>query len=208
MNGRLKHIELTGKGFRLLADGRVEAEFDWIHITEIVAYRRDPEGADLLCLGFRASATRGYVEVDEETDGYSKLLPALYDAFSSINPDWWQDVAKPLGTNRQTIYGMSMSEENEEPAANKYLKSLTLQKKCRRHNFRMTLVMLIFGTFTGSIAGVLSVKSSAGGKWGFIIAGCMIQMILSVVMLRRIKPILLTMVWFALICWLAIFLFR
>ena len=118
----LKNIELTGKGFRLLSNGRQEAEFDWIHITEIVAYRRDPEGVDLLCLGFRASSSKDYVEVDEETDGYSQLLPALYDAFSSINPDWWQDVAGPLGTNRQTIYGMTMSDE-DEPAADKYLKS-------------------------------------------------------------------------------------
>lgn len=207
MNGKFKNIELTGKGFRLLSNGRTEAEFDWIHITEIVAYRRDPEGVDLLCLGFRASSSKDYVEVDEETDGYSQLLPALYDAFSSINPDWWQDVAGPLGTNRQTIYGMTMSDE-DEPAADKYLKSLSLQKKESRHNLKLAMILLGAAVVLGLIAGLLSIKSTVGGKWGFMLVGGMVQAMAGLAVLRKIRPVLLTLAIYALACWLTIFLCR
>lgn len=207
MSGQNKHIELTGKGFRLLNNGRTEAEFEWIHITEIVAYRRDPEGVDLLCLGFRASAAKDYVEVDEETDGYSQLLPALYDTFSTINPDWWQDVAGPLGTNRQTIYGMTMSEE-DEPAADKYLKSLSLQKKESRRSLKLFTIMLGVAVVAGLICGTLSIKSSIGGKWGFILVGGMVQAMAALAVLRKIRPVLLSLAVYALVCWMITFLCR
>ena len=196
---------MTEKGFSLIDGGQAAAEFDWIHVTEIVAYRRDPEGEDLLCLGFRAAASRNYVEVDEETDGYSKLLAAMYEAFPAISRDWWQDIAQPLGTNRETIYGMAMSEENEEPAASKYLKSLSLQKKQSRLRRRLLLVMLSAAVVFGIILGLLSARSSGG--W-LVIVGCAIQFIVSTAVLRRIKSAALTLVLFAVSYWLAAFLCR
>lgn len=208
MAAKNRHIELTDKGFRLLEDGRAAVEFDWVHITEIVAYRRDPEGADLLCLGFRGSASREYVEVDEEADGYSQLLPALYDAFPAINSDWWQDIARPLGTNRQTIYGMTMSEEDEEPAASKYLKSLRLQKKQGRRNLNITLIMLNLAVIFGTVAGHLSVRSTAGGKWGYVIGFGVLELGLSMAMVRSTKPCVVVMAAYSLACWVATILFQ
>lgn len=129
MNDKLIHIELMEEGFRVLEGGLETAVIDWLHLKQIVAYRQDPEGADLLCLDFRKSHDNQYIEINEEMDGYCELLEAIYDKFPSINRNWWQDVAAPLGTNRQTIYGMSLSDDTAPKAAEQYLNNVQKRKK-------------------------------------------------------------------------------
>lgn len=142
MTTKLTQIELTDDGFRLIEDGLDSESIDWLHLKQIVAYRKDPEGADLLCLGFRKSHEKQYIEVNEEMDGYRELLEAMCDKFPSIHRNWWQKVTGAMGVNYQTIYGIGLGEQTASKAAEKYLNSIENRKK-RRSSRKKTAIVII-----------------------------------------------------------------
>ncbi len=97
-------LEFRNDEFTILVDGAPTATIEWSQVREIVAYRRDPDEKDLLCLGFRVTVTDDYIEVDEEVDGYQTLLEKMYEAFPSLKQKWWQGVTSSYGINWTTIY--------------------------------------------------------------------------------------------------------
>ncbi|MBN1554057.1 MAG: hypothetical protein JXA11_04875 [Phycisphaerae bacterium] len=115
------------EGFTLDAPGE-SLRVEWVHVAEIAAYRRDPEGKDLLCLAFRLGHAEQYVEVHEEMTGYESLLPHLYEAFPEISPAWWQDVTTGLGPNRVTLYGLPAADGEQPSPAERYLQQIHQRK--------------------------------------------------------------------------------
>lgn len=121
-------------GFTLCRHGKPDETVRWEHVREIVAWRDDPQGRDLLCLGFRASAGRTYVEIHEEMPGYAELLEEMYEAFPKIQREWWQTITTGIGPNRTTIHGLPLATP-PEPAGSahaRFLRAVSQGKKARR----------------------------------------------------------------------------
>ena len=117
-------LELNDSGFALYnADNPHEdpAIIEWELIREIVAYRRDPDGLDLVCLGFRVTVFNEYIEVNEEMHNYGQIIERMYEKCQGISYHWWHEIAGVYGTNRTTIYGIPASEQHKPSAAEQYL---------------------------------------------------------------------------------------
>ncbi len=127
-------ITLNDHGFTLTSVDGSET-IQWVHIAEVVAYRRDPVGVDLLCLAFRVGPAGRYIEINEEMPGYEELLENLYEAFPQISRTWWQDVTEGLGSNRVTIYGLPAGESDESSPAERYLQQIHRRKPLTRSDW-------------------------------------------------------------------------
>jgi hypothetical protein len=128
------NIEFRDDGFDLI-EGDRRKEVRWEAVREIVAYRLDPQGRDLMCLGFRISASNDFVEAHEELPHYPQLLEAMYEAFPKIDREWWKGIAQSLGSNRTTIHGLPLADQLHEPtsaAARFLLESAKRNAKARR----------------------------------------------------------------------------
>jgi hypothetical protein len=125
-------IEFLDDGFDLVASGQGREEIRWERVREIVAYRREPGGADRMCLGFRVTASDEYIEVPETARGYAELLPRLYEAFPKIDRDWWKDIAAGLGSNRTTIHGLPLASQLQRDANQEFLLAVADGQVCRR----------------------------------------------------------------------------
>ncbi len=125
-------LEFRNDGFTILVDGAPTATIEWSQVREIVAYRRDPDEKDLLCLGFRVTVTDDYIEVDEEVDGYQTLLEKMYEAFPSLKQKWWREITSSYGINWTTIYGLSLAEQLRPAPAEQYLQRSKKKKQMVR----------------------------------------------------------------------------
>ncbi len=121
-----KKLSFRDGGFNaVLADGR-SVEIQWQLVREIVAFRLDPDGADLMCLGFRISNNRDYINISEETPQYQELLVHMCNACPGIDRNWWQSVATSYGTT--TIHGISQSQQANTSPAEQYLAQASKRK--------------------------------------------------------------------------------
>lgn len=112
-------LEATKIGF-WVRTATSEEFLEWDMMREIVGYRQNPGGEDLLCLAFRISALNEFTEIHEEMSGYSEVIAAMYEAFPKINRTWWQEVMRTFGTNRTTLHGMPAARQlsrNEPPGS-------------------------------------------------------------------------------------------
>ena len=115
-------------------------------MREIVAFRRDPGGADLLCLGFRSTPTSEYLEIHEEHNDYQALLENMYDALPKLDRQWWQEITESFGTNRTTIYGLPLADQLQKDNPNvRFLLAAKKRKRLpriARRNMRHTLIAI------------------------------------------------------------------
>jgi hypothetical protein len=125
-------LEVRPDGFILIAEGRPPVNVAWDQVRGIAAYRRDPDGRDLLCLEFRISAGCEYVEINEEMQQYQDMLDAMYEAFPKISRDWWQEIAQTYGTNRMTIHGLPLADQMRPAPAERYLQAAEMKKQHSR----------------------------------------------------------------------------
>jgi hypothetical protein len=135
-------LSFDDEGFALLRNGQTAARVDWAQVREIIGFRRDPEGADLLCLGFRIDNTPRFVEVDEEAPEYDSLLERMYGAFPNIHREWWQDIARTLGSNQTTIHGLALQEAQAPSAAETYLQKLHHHRQKKRSRWRTAALVI------------------------------------------------------------------
>ena len=115
------HLDLTETGFTVFTQDQEPVNVEWALVREIVAFRRDPDGLDLVCLGFRVSTFNEYVEINEEMENYGQIIETMYDKCQGISHHWWHEIAGVYGTNRMTIYGLPVSEQQKPSAAEQYL---------------------------------------------------------------------------------------
>ena len=117
---RARQLTFSEDGFTAYSTAGSSFEVHWELVREIVAFRLDPDGEDLMCLGFRISNDQDYIEISEETPKYKELLVRMCEAFPDIDRNWWQSVATSYGTT--TIHGISQSQQQSETtAAERYL---------------------------------------------------------------------------------------
>ena len=65
-NGFITHLEFNDNGFVVVIGGGKRQEVEWDLVREIVAYRQDPDGEDIMCLGIRPTAAVEYININEE----------------------------------------------------------------------------------------------------------------------------------------------
>jgi len=102
-----KRIHLLPGGMELLniETGERFWQLNWTDVKEIVAYKWDLFGYDLICIGFRTADEHAYWEVAEEDYNWNTLCDFLRSEFK-LNPRWWSHVAYPaFVTNWTTIWG-------------------------------------------------------------------------------------------------------
>lgn len=99
-------LHVTEEGFSIEVDGVEKAHVSFGEVREIVAFKRDMFGFDLICFGFRCSEDDSYVEADEEMSGYSELQGALERRFGIKLEHWFMKVAFPaFEANFTTLWG-------------------------------------------------------------------------------------------------------
>jgi hypothetical protein len=102
-------IQLKSDGFVMRRDDRIIAELRWDDIGEIVAFKRDLIGVDLICLEFRLKSQRDIVfEANEEVPGYDLLVKELERVFPTMDRGWWEAVAKPAFSKNTTVIYKSL----------------------------------------------------------------------------------------------------
>jgi hypothetical protein len=88
------------------SDGSFEsADIAWNQVMRIAAFKRDMFSVDLICLAFETNSSA--LEVDEEMEGWEKLLESLPNYFEKIllREEWWNEVAHPaFAINLTQIY--------------------------------------------------------------------------------------------------------
>jgi hypothetical protein len=104
---------LTPDGVLILRGDQVVAAFNWSVVDEIVAWKEDLWGVDLICVGFRLSgrdSDSDWITVHEEMPGYKLLIAELERRFPEHRNDWWSKVVQPpFAECRTTIYQRSDS---------------------------------------------------------------------------------------------------
>lgn len=179
----MTRIQTNDDGFALVgASGRESVE--WVHVAEIVAYRRDPTDVDLLCLAFRLGQAGRYVEVNEEMAGYETLLEGMYDAFPEISRNWWKDVATGLGANRVTLYGLPAGEIERPSPAERYLEQIQRRKRLTRADWRR-IAWAAAGLWI--LAGVQTFLTWLLGGWNLLVAFALLPVVLVVVAARNVR---------------------
>jgi hypothetical protein len=128
-------------------------EVIWEQVREIIATRQDPDGADLMCLGFRVSNEPTYVYICEETPEYQTLLGKMCDALGEIDRNWWLAAAESYGTT--TIYGISQSRQARSSPAEAYLARAGKRKPLTRR-IRRRIIPTILALFLAAAVGNLA----------------------------------------------------
>ncbi len=169
-------LEVAKTGF-WVRTATSEEFLEWDMMREIVGYRQNPGGEDLLFLSFRISALNEFTEVHEEMEGYTDVIGAMYDAFPKIDRNWWQEVMRTFGTNRTTLHGMPAARQlsrNEPPGHSaKFLlrephRSLLKKKRFWKGVFNSLLILSILGSLQVLLSWGL--KEMTGSH--FLAAGC------------------------------------
>ena len=140
------------QGFVAIFPSGTRAEVLWEQVREIIALRQDPDGADLMCLGFRVSNEPSYVYICEETPEYHELLWRMCDALSEIDRNWWQAVAESYGTT--TIYGISQSRQARSSPAEAYLAQAGKRKPLTRRD-RKRIIPIVLAVLAAAAVGNL-----------------------------------------------------
>jgi hypothetical protein len=122
-NGFITHLEFNNDGFVVVAGRHNKQEVEWDLVREIIAYRQDPGGEDIMTLGIRPSAGVEYIHINENMPDYKQLLERMYEAIPGIRRDWWQEISASFGPNRMTIYGLPASEQQGPSPAERYLQN-------------------------------------------------------------------------------------
>lgn len=201
MTDAAPNIELTDEGF-ILRTPEGESVVEWVHVAEIVAYRRDPAGADLLCLAFRLGNTGQYVEINEELSDYQQLLEHLYEAFPEITRHWWQDVTEGMGPNRITLYGLPASQQQQSSPAERYLKQIHQRKRITRAQWYLVGIACVAVLLT---AGLQTFVSLLLRRWSPLLAMALFPSLLIVLVARRVsrpRTFFLLLIGFYLAEWL------
>ncbi|MBC8355684.1 MAG: hypothetical protein H8E66_27210 [Planctomycetes bacterium] len=100
----LPEITVTASRFKLTRGDHEELEVNWDSIVEIIAFKRDMFGYDVICLCFRVSENDDFIEVAEDFPGHSAFIQELTSRFA-LAENWWNDVAFPaFATNASTIW--------------------------------------------------------------------------------------------------------
>lgn len=120
---KITHLEFDDDGFDVITGRHQRQKVEWDLVREIIAYRHDPGGKDIMCLGIRPSAAVEYININEEMPDYEQLLERMYEAIPGIRRDWWCEISSSFGPNRTTIYGLSVSEQQGPSPAERYLQN-------------------------------------------------------------------------------------
>ncbi|WP_165228198.1 hypothetical protein [Aquisphaera insulae] len=86
-------LVVSDAGVTLLDGDRPCDRFAWSEVREIATFKRDFGTWDDIRLAFRLDD--GWVEVSEESEGWSSLTSALESHFPTIPPDWYRAVMLP-----------------------------------------------------------------------------------------------------------------
>ncbi|MEQ8788514.1 MAG: hypothetical protein RIC55_19545 [Pirellulaceae bacterium] len=103
-NAQSPEVAVTNTGFRLGGVSGESLAVAWDDVAEIVAYKWDVWGYDIICLGFRRRGGEGYIEVGEDFTDYEEFVPCVEARFP-LAKDWRRRVAFPaFATNWATIW--------------------------------------------------------------------------------------------------------
>ncbi len=85
----------------------------WNKINLVWVYKRDLFVIDLICMWVVTSKTAG-LEINEDMEGWDKLLKILPERLPGINNEWWSDVAFPtFETNSSMVYRNADADQAE-----------------------------------------------------------------------------------------------
>jgi len=99
-------IRMEKSGFSVTEDDKVVFHIMWADVREVVAYKEDLFGYDVICVGFRTDDTDSYPRVTEEFVHYEELIQELPREFPGFRTDWFADVAFPAFVpNWTTLWG-------------------------------------------------------------------------------------------------------
>ena len=141
-NGFTTHLEFNDNGFVVVSGRHKRQKVEWDLVREVIAYRMDPGGEDIMCLGIRPSAAVEYININEDSPDYKQLLERMYEAIPEINRDWWCEISSSYGPNRTTIYGFPASEQNGPSPAERYLQDSGHKNPSRRKVKPKTIVWI------------------------------------------------------------------
>ena len=99
---RTEFLRHDATGLELQPGRRVS----WRDVVSASVFKRDFITTDLVCLGFRLRGG-GYVEVNEEMEGWESFLAALPDALPGFMPqaEWLSATTlPPFQANQRSVY--------------------------------------------------------------------------------------------------------
>lgn len=184
-------IVLVDKGFVLrdpaAGDDGLGVDFD--AVREIVAYRSEPAGRDLLCMEFRISAGRDYVKIHEDMPGYGEALEKIYTAFPDISRSWWHEIAEGLGSNRTTLHGLTVEQDDQPSAAERYLNAVQSRKPIKPGTWKRWLGagVMLFLVAGGQLMLANLIASPGDGGWDDVLALTLLPFA-GVVLMSRLCP--------------------
>ena len=89
----------------LFADDQHAWTFQWTEVTRVDTYKRDLFTVDMICLDFTVAARQLSYPTHDGMQGFDVLCRRLCDAYPSIAPDWWFQVAFPaFATQHSVLY--------------------------------------------------------------------------------------------------------
>ena len=83
-----------------------KTELKWNEVNRVVAYKRDCYAHDLICMGF-TTLDDGFIEVNEQDDGWDALIEAVPRLLPGITSkeEWWGKITQPpFATNLTTLF--------------------------------------------------------------------------------------------------------
>jgi hypothetical protein len=89
-------IVLTEEGIALHgAGGAVHWACRWDEVKEVVAWKDDVFGYDIICIGLRVRDEPEYLKIDEEQTGWAEAVRAIEQRYGIDGEEWWRAVAFP-----------------------------------------------------------------------------------------------------------------
>jgi len=153
-NEFITHLEFNDDGFAVVTGRHKRQTVEWDLVREIIAYRHDPGGEDIMTLGIRPSAAVEYIHINEDMPDYKQLLERMYEAIPEIRRDWWCDISASFGPNRTTIYGLSVNDQQGPSPAERYLQNKRRKNPSRTKLKPKTILWI-----------VLTVVAIAAAQW-------------------------------------------
>jgi hypothetical protein len=176
-------LEFHDNGFTAVFGRHEKTDVAWEQVREIVAFRRDPGGSDVLCLGFRWTAANEYLEIHEEHDDYETLLEKMYEALPKLDRQWWQQITETYGANRTTIFGLPLADQlhKDSPTVRFLLeaKKRKLLPRTVRRNIRRAAVAVILAAGVQQLL-AWAIAQSESANWDDILAMTLLPMLLIV----------------------------
>ncbi len=95
---------VTDDGFEIRSTGTVGG-VRWDRLRRIDAFKRDLFTEDLVCLAFTQDDVAGYLEVNEDVEGFWDLVRRIKQRLPGSDQTWEQEVVQPaFARSHRVIY--------------------------------------------------------------------------------------------------------